>query len=256
MDFTLQIYQKLILSIEDAGYVFQTFENFSEKPAHRVAVLRHDVDRIPENALRMALIESEMGVQASYFFRVVNHVWDTDIMKKIVSLGHEVAYHYEDLTITKGNYEQAIAHFEKNLNKFREIYPSKTICMHGSPMSRWDNRKLWEKYDYRSFGIIAEPYFDVDYSELFYITDTGRAWNNEKSNVRDRVASPYQIDINSTQHMIDLIEKDKLPKKIMINTHPQRWFNPGVFWFKELVMQNVKNVVKLLIPKRDPIEKY
>jgi hypothetical protein len=255
MDFTLDIYQKLLQGIENAGYLFQTFENFAEKPAHRVAVLRHDVDRIPENALKMALIESEMGIQTSYFFRAVKHVWDRDTMEKIVSLGHEVAYHYEDMTIAKGDYEQAVEHFEQTLEQFREIYPSKTICMHGSPMSRWDNRTLWNRYDYRDFGIIAEPYFDVDYSEVFYITDTGRAWNNESANVRDRVKSACQIDINSTQHIIELLEEDKLPKKIMINTHPHRWFNPGVLWFRELLFQNAKNVVKAIIPKKDPIAK-
>jgi hypothetical protein len=249
MDFTLQMYQNLLQGIEDTGYEFQTFENFSEKPAYRVVVLRHDVDRIPENALKMALIESSMGIQATYFFRVVKHVWDVNIMKKIVSLGHEVAYHYEDLTIAKGDCERAIENFKKNLDMFREIYPSKTICMHGSPMSKWDNRKLWERYNYRDYGIIAEPYFDVDYSQMFYITDTGRAWNSESSNVRDRVASPYQIEINSTQHIINLLEADRLPKKIMINTHPQRWFNPGIFWVREIIFQNVKNIIKSAIPK-------
>ena len=63
----------------------------------------------------------------------------------------------------------------------------KTICMHGSPLSKWDNRDLWKKYDYRDFGIIAEPYFDLDFDEVFYLTDTGRSWNNSKASVRDKV---------------------------------------------------------------------
>ena len=63
----------------------------------------------------------------------------------------------------------------------------KTICMHGSPLSKWDNRDLWKKYDYRDFGIIAEPYFDVDFDEVFYLTDTGRRWDGDKVSVRDKV---------------------------------------------------------------------
>ena len=54
-------------------------------------------------------------------------------------------------------------------------------------MSKYDNKKLWEKYDYRDYGIIADPYFDIDYDEVFYITDTGRAWNNSTASVRDKV---------------------------------------------------------------------
>ena len=38
--------------------------------------------------------------------------------------------------------------FRFYLDKFRNIYPVKTICMHGSPLSKYDNRLLWEKYDY------------------------------------------------------------------------------------------------------------
>ena len=59
--------------------------------------------------------------------------------------------------------------------------------MHGSPLSKWDNRDLWKRYDYRDFGIIAEPYFDVDFNEVLYLTDTGRRWNNSKASVRDKV---------------------------------------------------------------------
>ena len=33
---------------------------------------------------------------------------------------------------------------------------------------------LWEKYDYRDFGIIGEPYFDINFEEVLYLTDTGQ----------------------------------------------------------------------------------
>jgi hypothetical protein len=46
---------------------------------------------------------------------------------------------------------------------------------------------LWKRYNYRDFGIIAEPYFDIDCDEVFYITDTGRSWNNSTASVRDKV---------------------------------------------------------------------
>ena len=65
-------------------------------------------------------------------------------------------------------YSEAFRDFKENLEKLRKLYPVKTICMHGSPLSKWDNRDLWTKYDYRDFGIIGEPYFDVDFNEVFY----------------------------------------------------------------------------------------
>ena len=248
MDFTLKTYKNLLNTLQLQGYLFKTFEEFVVADnTQQTVVLRHDVDRLPENALKMARIENAMDIRASYFIRIVPQAWDSEIISEIVDLGHEVAYHYEDLTIAKGEYEIAIQHFEKQLSKLRKFYPSKTICMHGSPLSRWDNRKLWKKYDYRDYGIIAEPYFDVDYSKVFYITDTGRSWNNNSVSVRDTVNSHFDIKIKSTNHMINLIKTDKMPDKIMINTHPQRWFHPGYGWVKELVMQNTKNVIKRFI---------
>jgi len=248
MDFTLSIYKSLINTLKMQGYLFRTFEQFIVSDENqKTVILRHDVDRIPENALRMAQEENVMGVNASYFFRIVPQAWNPGIIKEIVDLDHEVAYHYEDLTIARGKYELAIQHFEKQLSRIREFYPSKTICMHGSPLSRWDNRELWKKYDYRDYGIIAEPYFDVDYSKVFYITDTGRSWNNDSVSVRDTVKSHFNIKITSTAHMIDLIKAGKMPDKIMINTHPQRWFDPGMGWLQEIVMQNIKNVAKWVV---------
>jgi hypothetical protein len=84
---------------------------------------------------------------------------------------------------------------------------------------------------------------------VFYITDTGRSWNSTGVSVRDKVDSGYSISVNSTSHFISLVGENKLPDKIIINTHPQRWFDPGFGWFKELVLQNLKNQVKKLIVK-------
>lgn len=248
-DFTLSIYRKLIEQINDSGYAFQTVENFIENPEDRVAILRHDVDRIPKNALKMALIEKKFGISSSYYFRIIGKVWNKKIIKKIADLGHEVGYHYEDLSLKKGDTEKAIEHFEKNLKKIRKIYPSKTICMHGSPLSCLDNRDLWKIYNYRDYGIIAEPYYDIDYSDVFYITDTGRSWNNENVSVRDQVDSGFNILINSTFDIINLVKSDQLPDKIMINTHPHRWFEYGLGWYKELMGQSLKNSIKTILIK-------
>ncbi len=97
--------------------------------------------------------------------------------------------------------------FCRNLERFRKNFEIKTICMHGSPLSKYDNRMIWEKYDYKELGILAEPYFDVDFKEVFYITDTGRKWNNESSSVRDRVESGFDIEVKSTGHLIELVKR-------------------------------------------------
>ena len=178
--FTLDIYKILLDRFSKKGDIFKSFENFvlHPEPCKKRIVLRHDVDRIPYNALKMAEIEHNFGIQSTYYFRIVKESYNPEIIRKIIKLGHEVGYHYEDMDLAKGNIDRAYQMFEKNLSHFREFYPVKTICMHGSPYSKWDNRKIWKKYNYKDSNIIAEPYFDVDYDKVLYITDTGRRWNN------------------------------------------------------------------------------
>lgn len=245
-DYTFNVYSQFLETILKVGYKPTTYLDFVEnaKGGEREFVLRHDVDRTPENALTMARIQHEKGVRGTYFWRIVDESYDKEIIKEVVSLGHELGFHYEDLTLAKGNKEVAIEEFKKNLDHLRQFYPVKTICMHGSPLTRWDNRAIWDDYDYRDFDIVAEPYFDTNFEEVFYLTDTGRKWNNRTVSIRDRVSSSYNIPISSTYDLMNKLEKGLLPKRLMYNIHPHRWSGNQVSWLKELIGQNMKNVVK------------
>jgi len=254
-DFTLKIYKKLPHKLLANGYSFQTLQDFSKRPQDKTVILRHDVDRLPGNSLVIAKIEKEAGIKASYYFRIVKESYDENIIKQIAGLGHEIGYHYEDLSLCKGDYEAAIRRFEVNLEKFRKIYPVKTICMHGSPLSKWDNRDLWKKYNYKDFGVIAEPYFDIDFNDVLYLTDTGRRWDGSDVSVRDKVAVEGQnafdnLKFRSTMDIINAAQNGLLPDRIMINTHPQRWDDRFLPRAKELVWQNIKNVAKKFIVSR------
>jgi len=247
LDFTLKTYKDLLQSIITSNYSIQTFEKYLISPEKKVVILRHDVDKKPKNALRVAYIEHEIGVKASYNFRIVKESFDESIINKITNLGHEIGYHYEDLCIAKGNHETAITLFEQNLKRLRSLYPIKTICMHGSPFEKWDNRGLWDYIDYRDYGIIGEPYFDVDYDSVLYLTDTGRRWDGSSVSIRDKVRSRYNPGLKKTSEIINGIKGKSLPEKIMINTHPQRWSDDFIEWTSEILLQNLKNVFKRIL---------
>ena len=249
-DFTIDIYTELLRGLRHQGYEFQTFRDYLKNPLEKVVILRHDVDKKPENSLRFAEIEHEKGLRASYFFRAVPESLHVDKLLAIKALGHEIGYHYEDMDPAKGDPGKAIKSFEDNLQKLRKLAPIDTICMHGSPLSKYDNKDLWQHYDYHEYGIIGEPYFDLDYGKIFYITDTGRKWNNRDASIRDKVNSPFEIEVKSTQHFIELIKAGKMPEKMMINTHPQRWNDEVVPWVVELVSQTVKNRIKKIVSRR------
>lgn len=116
--------------------------------------------------------------------------------------------------------------------------------MHGSPMSKFDSKDLWNTYDYRDYGIVGEPYFDVDYNTTFYLTDTGRKWDGHATSVRDKVQTRFTERFHTTQDIIDALEAGLFPMHAMFTFHPQRWHDNPIGWGKELVFQNIKNVVK------------
>jgi hypothetical protein len=219
LDFTVKIYKLLLDTLLRQGFSFQTFSYYIEKAGSKTIILRHDVDKLPFNSLKFARIQAEMGIYGTYFMRITPEAFNEEIIREISALGHEVGYHYEDFVFAsqklkvkskksgdelrsdlhdlydlqdKGRLEKVLADiaietFAINLQKLRKLAPVKTICMHGSPTSRWDSRLLWKYYYYRDFGIIGEPYFDIDFDRVLYLTDTGRRWDGAYVSIRDKV---------------------------------------------------------------------
>ena len=68
-DFTQKKYRNLLLSLMEQGYQFQTFQEYLTTPASRSIVLRHDVDRRPNNSLDLARIENELGIKPGQITR-------------------------------------------------------------------------------------------------------------------------------------------------------------------------------------------
>ncbi|GAB3993262.1 hypothetical protein GCM10028807_28070 [Spirosoma daeguense] len=243
-DFTIATYVNLLSEIEKKEYSFSTFEKFLKNNPPKSVILRHDVDSKPLNSLQFARIQQERGITGVYYFRANPPSWNERVIREIAEMGHEIGYHYECLTTCKGNFELAIKDFDHNLTALRRLVPVSTICMHGSPLSKYDSRDLWKTYSYRDFGIIGEPYFDIDFSKVVYLTDTGRQWNGNKVSVRDKVESSLSPSFKNTDSLITTLAKGGLAQQIMFTFHPQRWSSNPVYWTQELILQSLKNVVK------------
>ena len=194
-DFTLDIYKKFLSCIKRNGYAGVSYLDYIQAPRDKQFIIRHDVDKLPKNSITTAIIESEFDLKGTYYFRIVPDSFDVEALKIIASHGHEIGYHYEDLSLCNGDKEKAIKHFEISLNELRKYVEIKTICMHGSPLSKYDNKSLWTEYYYKDYDIIAEPYIDIDFNKVFYLSDTGRSWNSS-INIRDHVNTLFNLKIN------------------------------------------------------------
>lgn len=218
-DFSHHIYHHLIIRLRQSGYAFQTLASFIDAPLPRSVILRHDIDITATPALRLANLEKQHYVSGSYYFRTTKFSYRPQIISEIARLGHEIGYHYEDLTRNYGNMDIAIKDFEKNLSIFREIYPVRTVCMHGRSGSPYDNRDIWKTANLSDFDLIAEPYISLDFDKVLYLTDTTQKWGGDKIALRDRVQSSLNLSFRSTKDILDNI--DKLPEQVMITIHPE-----------------------------------
>ena len=116
MDFTLKIYRQLLVALQNKDYFFFTFEDYClGKAEGNFVILRHDVDLRARHSLATAKIEAALGIRASYYFRVVPQSNQPDIIQAIAALGHEIGYHYEDMSLFNGDADKALAHFQQQL---------------------------------------------------------------------------------------------------------------------------------------------
>lgn len=243
-DFTMKKYEELCSALRSAGYTLATVHQYlSSDSRGKIAVIRHDVDRKPENALRMAELEHALGIKSTYYFRYP-YTFSPEIIKQILSLGHEVGYHYEVLAKAKGNHASAIALFTQELEAFKAICDVRTVCMHGSPLSPYDNRDLWKKYDFQDYGLEGEAYLSMAEQGLRYLTDTGRNWSGKHS-LRDAMPGAMPVSLETTDELISWIES--ADENLYVTVHPERWAVCRGEWttgyMKDLVMNFGKMVL-------------
>jgi len=270
-DFSLYSYKILIKNLINSGFCF--FDPVIDKidDFHKGIIIRHDVDRKPLKSLKMAEIEHELGIKSIYFFRNRKSVFVPEIMKKIAAMGHEVGYHYENLSSintrienvkckienetlldsrltsqVSREFENALSDFVSNLKKFQKHFQIRFIAAHGSPRSKFNNCDLWKYFDYKKYGIESD--FSIIKDVMLYITDAGRSWNNRKVNRRDVSNLENFPQIKSIEDIPEVIKASN-HDLIMLNIHPEHWALNSFEWMWIYCYRTLKNLGKRLFLK-------
>jgi hypothetical protein len=246
MDFSLKKYEQVLTTIVDNHIKVYTICSWLVNAPESGICIRHDIDRKPQNALKMAILENKYKIFTTYYFRVTKNSYNKDIISRIQNLGHEIGYHYEDLSLANGNIEKAKFFFLQHLEMFRKLYKIETIAMHGRPYSNFNNIDILNYINLQAFGIKGDASISIDYSNAFYFTDTGRSWSKKSVNLRDTIESKYCSDIKSTNALIKFIKKNK-NYKIFITAHSERWSPHLVDWIYQYCLDMIINFLKLII---------
>lgn len=221
MNFTYDAYEDLILSLKEYGYQFVSYHNYEH--LKRCIIMRHDIDYSIEKAVELAKLEEKVGIQSTYFALVSTpfyNVLSSEVKEQldcIVSLGHEIGLHFDEVNYNEVYYQniggvpnaiqKEIRLMESALN--RDI---KAVSMH-----RPSKETLQANYD---LGEIVNSYGKEFFDEFKYVSDSRRRWREDvyeiiKSGKYDRLhILTHAFWYNETekdikQSLLDFMDKAK-----------------------------------------------
>ena len=209
-------------------------------------VIKHDVETNVPKALRMAQIEKQHGIRATYYVQSYLLADNAETLQQIAALGHEVTYHYDVLDANGGNMVAAQREFAATLKDFAALnLPVKTVCPHGNPLMQrhgWDSNKdffrsaeVAQKYPNILDVVVQLPTLLAYYD---YYSDAGYAWqrivnvsDNDRHNHGDVPVTQQQL-LQATEAKVSIV-----------STHPHRWENN---WLQAVYRKSVFHSLRFL----------
>ncbi len=199
-DFTTENYRKL-LRLAKSKYTFCTFTELNGK--EKFITWRHDIDFSMHRALKMAQIEAEEGIKATYCILLHSEFYNllekeiSDILLQIIKLGHSIGLHFDshyyDIKNETGLEEKLL--FEKSI--IENLFPIKVdcFCFHITNEFTIGCNK-------ESYAGLINCYSDKFQKEVGYCSDSNGYW---------RFARLEDILIEAAC------------EKLQVLTHPELW---------------------------------
>lgn len=176
MEFTYDRYRELLADLAASGAQFRAYD---ERVRRGDVLLRHDVDLSPARALRVARIEADLGVRATYFFLLSTPLYNVHeehtrgVVREIERLGHDVGVHFSthqypwDGDPGEAAVADAVARERAALGTIAD--PVETVAFHAPP--DWVLRREFE-----AFPSTYEPRF---FESIDYLADSNQRWRDE-----------------------------------------------------------------------------
>jgi hypothetical protein len=180
--FTHSWYRSFLERIRDAGYEFRLF---SDGVGSGDVLLRHDVDLSLEDAVRMARLEADEGVQATYCVLLTSALYNPlegaqrERVREIASLGHEVVLHFSthEYWAEEPSAGELLRRIDGEWTVLDTLVPDPpdTVAFHDPPS--------WVLG--RSFDGVRNTYAPAYFTEIDYVADSGQRWREQPPSVED-----------------------------------------------------------------------
>jgi hypothetical protein len=235
--FTLVGYEAMLIEGLKSNYDFLDFRNVNNETSKKICYLRHDVDADVSAALKVAQIECNLGIRATYFFMLRSPLYNLfsrtnqRYVEKILNLNHNLGLHFDEnfscqydiplQELVAKELEMLELNFGIKTNVVSFHQPSDRILM--------NNIKLTN---------VIHTYDKELFSGIHYVSDSNKNW---------RSVHPFNIF------------KKSIYNKIQLLIHPMWWVQPKniktrAVWKKTLI-NNFEQTQKQLVETEDAFGK-
>ena len=181
MNFTYSDYRKLIALLWDNGYTFANYHDFEKHK--RCIIMRHDVDNSLSQAVRLAELEEECGVQSTFFVLLRTDFYNAasasaqKMLHRILELGHEIGLHFDEMAYDGGSGEDMIRRilWEKEMLSALLGTEVTTVSMHRPSKTTLDA-------DWQIPGMV-NSYVEMFFHSFKYLSDSRRRWREPVENI-------------------------------------------------------------------------
>lgn len=179
-DFKMAGYQNLLKLALIRGFVFSDY-NTQEMETGRTIVWRHDLEFSVHRALKMAQIESEIGVIAQYFVQIHSIFYNTfekeifDLLIKIKKLGHRLGLHFDAHFWNIENEDQLEFFIQRDKRILEDLLDIevKSFSFHNTTPTLLEMDKLY-------YGGILNVYAAIIRRKYRYCSDSTGIWRYER----------------------------------------------------------------------------
>ncbi|SHG80575.1 polysaccharide deacetylase family protein [Winogradskyella jejuensis] len=225
-------------------------------------IFKHDVETNVSRALKMAKIEAQYGIKATYYVQGYLLKDNVMLLKEIANLGHEVTYHYDVLDANNGNYKKAKKEFIDYVNAFESYgFIVETLCPHGNPLMIRDgwssNKDFFRNTDIASeFSHMLDIVVDLPKklkSDYIYVSDAGFKFQIISNVHSNDINNSGDIQIKSMADFIGLLKDNK---KVIFSTHPHRWKKSKISAAMNKIKFKLIRTLALLVSRNDAVKKF
>lgn len=182
-NFSLKHYLGALELACEKGYRFFTFSDYesSKSSNAKTIFMRHDIDSDIEHIVNdFASIEHGLGIRATYFFRLTGNYnlfspKNYRILKNLTTNGHEIGYHYDFEVFDMANPEKANEQFLASV-ALLELFLDREIVSAVPHLPVRTNGFVLPKELCDCTNIRFQPYSDVFFKEMKYISDSRATW--------------------------------------------------------------------------------